>query len=59
MDCVQHTNPAWKAARSRHTGGVNVLLADGSGKFVRDVIDTTTWAAAGTRAGGEILGSDW
>jgi prepilin-type processing-associated H-X9-DG protein len=29
MDCVQHANPAWKAAGSRHAGGVNVLLGDG------------------------------
>jgi hypothetical protein len=28
MDCVRHSNPAWRAARSRHVGGVNVLLGD-------------------------------
>lgn len=58
MDCVQHSNPAWKAARSRHEGGVNALLADGSVRFVRDSIDTVIWSAAGTRAGGEVIG-DW
>jgi prepilin-type N-terminal cleavage/methylation domain-containing protein/prepilin-type processing-associated H-X9-DG protein len=58
MDCVQHSNPAWKAARSRHEGGVNVLFADGSLRFVRDSVAVTTWQAAGTRAGGEVL-ADW
>ena len=56
MDCVQHSNPAWKAARSRHTGGVNVLLGDGSVRFVRDSVSLTTRQALGTRAGGEAIG---
>jgi len=49
----------WKAARSRHTGGVNVGLADGSIRFVRDTIDPVTWRSAGTRASGEVLSGDW
>jgi prepilin-type N-terminal cleavage/methylation domain-containing protein/prepilin-type processing-associated H-X9-DG protein len=56
MDCVQHSNPAWKAARSRHSGGVNVLLGDGSVRFVRDSVALTTWQALGTRAGGDVPG---
>ncbi len=56
MDCVQHSNPAWKAARSRHAGGVNALLGDGSVRFVRDGVAPQTWAALGTRAGGDIPG---
>ena len=55
MDCVQHSNPAWKAARSRHTGGVNIVLGDGSVRFVRDSIAFGTWQALGTRAGGEVV----
>jgi prepilin-type N-terminal cleavage/methylation domain-containing protein/prepilin-type processing-associated H-X9-DG protein len=44
------------AARSRHPGGVNVLLCDGSGRFVSDSIDLDTWRALGTSHGGEVLG---
>jgi prepilin-type N-terminal cleavage/methylation domain-containing protein/prepilin-type processing-associated H-X9-DG protein len=47
------------AARSFHTGGVNLCLADGSVRFVRDSISLDTWRAVGTRAGGEVLGGDW
>jgi len=43
-------------ARSFHTQGVNVVLMDGSVKFIRSTITQATWRALGTRAGGEILG---
>ncbi len=41
---------------SRHSGGVNVLLGDGSVRFVRDGIDLPTWRGLGSRNGGEVLG---
>jgi prepilin-type N-terminal cleavage/methylation domain-containing protein/prepilin-type processing-associated H-X9-DG protein len=44
------------ASRSRHPGGVNVLLADGSVRFIQQTIDLKTWQALGTIAGGEVLG---
>jgi prepilin-type N-terminal cleavage/methylation domain-containing protein len=56
MDCVQHSNPAWRAARSRHEQGVNALLGDGSVRFVRNAVDPIAWTAAGTRNGGEVPG---
>ena len=43
----------WKAARSRHTGGVNLALCDGSVRFVRDTVTIDTWRAVSTRAGNE------
>ena len=46
------------AARSYHTGGVQIAIADGSVRFVSDGIDGITWRAAGTMANGEVLG-DW
>jgi prepilin-type N-terminal cleavage/methylation domain-containing protein/prepilin-type processing-associated H-X9-DG protein len=41
---------------SWHSHGVNVLLCDGSARFVNDAIDLGTWRALGTRAGGEVIG---
>ena len=64
-----HTNPpntkscnggwfpyGWITASSFHRGGVNVLLLDGSVKFVLQGINYPTWLALGTIAGGEIRG---
>ena len=41
---------------SRHTGGVNVGLGDGSVRFVRDSVELATWRGLGSRNGGEVLG---
>lgn len=43
-------------ARSYHTGGVHVAMADGSVRFVSENISRVTWQNLATRAGGEILG---
>jgi prepilin-type N-terminal cleavage/methylation domain-containing protein/prepilin-type processing-associated H-X9-DG protein len=51
--------PRMQLARSRHTGGVNAALCDGSVRFVRDSISLATWRAAGTTQGGEVLANDW
>ena len=50
-DCVWllHHDPAWRAARSRHPGGVNVLFADGSVQFVSNSIGAATWQNLGMR----------
>jgi prepilin-type N-terminal cleavage/methylation domain-containing protein/prepilin-type processing-associated H-X9-DG protein len=46
---------AYVGARSKHTGGVNAAMADGSVRFVSDGIDLTAWRALGTRAGAEVV----
>jgi prepilin-type N-terminal cleavage/methylation domain-containing protein/prepilin-type processing-associated H-X9-DG protein len=45
----------WRSARSAHSGGVNVLFADGSARLVGDDIDLGAWRAMGTRNGEETL----
>jgi len=35
-----------------------VLFVDGSVKFIKDSVNILTWAALGTRAGGEVISSD-
>jgi prepilin-type N-terminal cleavage/methylation domain-containing protein/prepilin-type processing-associated H-X9-DG protein len=49
-----YTPFGWRAARSLHPGGVNLLLADGSARFVQDAIDDAAWRALSTRDGSEV-----
>lgn len=42
-------------ASSRHQGGVNLLMSDGSSRFVRDDIGVNIWRALGTRNGDEVI----
>ncbi len=49
-------NKGLSTARSYHSGGVNLLLADGSMRFIRDGVELSTWRGLSTRAGGEVLG---
>jgi prepilin-type processing-associated H-X9-DG protein len=52
---VLYSAYGWRAARSMHRGGVNVALADGSGRFVNDQVDFGVWQGLSTRAGGEVI----
>ncbi len=45
-------------ARSRHGGGVNVSMMDGSVRWIEDKINLGVWRALSTRNGGEIMPSD-
>ncbi len=60
-DCWQSSpphNPAIKAARGNHPGGVNVLCCDGHVQFVKDSVSLPTWRALSTRNGGEVVSAD-
>ena len=69
--CSSQAGGGIYTAASRHTGGVNVLLADGSVRFLSENIDTGdlslappasgaslygVWGGIGTRNGGDVLG---
>lgn len=63
MPCVNDTAGAnqpsnYMASRSRHPGGVNALLCDGSVRFFKDTVNIQTWRALSTRAGNEVISSD-
>jgi prepilin-type processing-associated H-X9-DG protein len=47
------------AARSRHIGGVNTALCDGSVRFVTNSISLNTWMALGSMNGGEVVGGNF
>jgi prepilin-type N-terminal cleavage/methylation domain-containing protein len=46
------------AARSQHTGGVQVARCDGSTSLISNSIDLSVWRAFGTRNGGEVVAID-
>jgi len=64
--CVSNGDPAMpctaasgtngqQAARSRHTGGVNAVLCDGSVRFFSNTTSLANWQAMGTPSGGEVV----
>jgi prepilin-type processing-associated H-X9-DG protein len=65
MGCFDNNGTGQMAARSSHTGGVHVLMVDGSARFVSDDVDSeagehdcgpdprSVWQAMHTRTGGE------
>ena len=48
-------NPRYLASRSRHPGGVNSALADGSVTFFSDNVDLQTWRALASTQGGDVI----
>jgi prepilin-type processing-associated H-X9-DG protein len=63
FDCIGsdastgYISVGWRAARSLHPGGVNLLLMDGSASFISNSIGLQQWRALSTRAGGETNAS--
>jgi prepilin-type N-terminal cleavage/methylation domain-containing protein/prepilin-type processing-associated H-X9-DG protein len=45
-------------ADSYHPGGVNVLMADGSVRFIKSTVNTRTWWSLGTKANSEVVSQD-
>jgi prepilin-type N-terminal cleavage/methylation domain-containing protein/prepilin-type processing-associated H-X9-DG protein len=43
---------------SFHPGGANVLILDGSVRFLKTTVGLANWNALGTRSGGEVVSAD-
>ena len=58
LPCIVSTTsyPTMFGSRSRHEGGVQVLLGDGACRFVSENIDLLTWRALSTTRGNETIG---
>jgi prepilin-type N-terminal cleavage/methylation domain-containing protein/prepilin-type processing-associated H-X9-DG protein len=55
LPCTTGPNPGILASRSRHSGGVQVLLGDGSVQFVSNSVTIQTWRALSSiRAGDNV-----
>lgn len=52
---VRFTPYGWRAARSYHVYGVNVLMGDGAMRFINNNIDMISWQALATRQGSEVM----
>ncbi len=56
LRCVAEGNRAVQTSRSKHTGGVQVCLADGSGRFISENIDVGVWLNLLSMADGNVIG---
>ena len=51
--CSSTSTNVFLSVRSKHTGGANVAMADGGVRHIQNSIIPATWAAMGSRNGGE------
>ncbi len=51
-------NDKYYAARSRHPGGVNAAMCDGSVKFFKNSVNLFIWRGLTTSNGGEVISAD-
>jgi prepilin-type N-terminal cleavage/methylation domain-containing protein/prepilin-type processing-associated H-X9-DG protein len=49
---------SFAGSKSRHPGGVNVLLGDGSARFVKDSISHPVWIGLNSIQSGELISAD-
>jgi prepilin-type N-terminal cleavage/methylation domain-containing protein/prepilin-type processing-associated H-X9-DG protein len=56
--CIQASTayPEFQSSRSRHPQGVNVVLCDGSARFISNDINLQTWRNLGSSHDGNVLG---
>jgi prepilin-type N-terminal cleavage/methylation domain-containing protein/prepilin-type processing-associated H-X9-DG protein len=47
------------SARSRHSGGVGVVMCDGAVRFVSDNVSLTTWQQLGNMNDGQVIADDF
>ena len=61
---TQESTQVWETSNgispptSNHSGGVNMAMADGSVRFIKNSVSLAPWWALGTRNGGEVVSSD-
>jgi prepilin-type N-terminal cleavage/methylation domain-containing protein len=57
MPCTSpgNTNARINTARSRHPGGVHVMMADGTGRFVANGVNLATWRGMGSMDSNEVV----
>jgi prepilin-type N-terminal cleavage/methylation domain-containing protein/prepilin-type processing-associated H-X9-DG protein len=53
--CMYPPGQIMTTATSRHRGGVNMVLCDGSARFVSSDVSRPTWQALGSRNGEELI----
>jgi prepilin-type N-terminal cleavage/methylation domain-containing protein/prepilin-type processing-associated H-X9-DG protein len=56
--CMYPNSRIATTSNSKHPGGVNVAMADGSVRFVKSTVNVDAWRALGTRNGGEVISAD-
>jgi prepilin-type N-terminal cleavage/methylation domain-containing protein len=52
-------NVEWPGASSRHPGGLIVGLADGSARFVADIVEYRTWVLINAHSDAHNVGAEW
>ena len=56
LSCMFPPGRIATTANSQHIGGVQLLMCDGSVRFISENLDVNTWRNLGSIDGGEVLG---